>query len=85
MTTDMDDRARPQGMSVTQEQFIQERDLLLVPKRDETARSLAEELVKLMELLAIHGSTGMGGRPDAHEAYVATLMGRIQAASRRPA
>lgn len=64
------DGARPEG-------FIRERDLLLMPKGDQTARGLAEELVRLMELLAIHGSTGIGAEPDTRQAYVDTLVARI--------
>lgn len=70
--TDMD-----QVASTTQQWFVRQRDELLALKEGQTARSLATELVSLMELLAVHGSTGIGADPDARQAYVDTLTARI--------
>lgn len=58
-------------------EFVRERDELLQTKHRETARNLAEELVRLMELLAIHGSTGIDGDPDTRAAYILRLEARI--------
>ena len=58
------------------------RDMLLMPKENQTARGLAEDLVSLMELLAIHGFTGIGADPDTRRAYIDTLVARIDTAVR---
>ncbi len=51
--------------------------MLLQAKGDQTARGLADDLVSLMELLAIHGETGIGADPDIREDYVDALQARI--------
>ncbi len=57
--------------------FVRQRDELLAPKEGQTVLSLASELVRLMELLAVHGSTGIGADPDTRRAYIDTLVARI--------
>jgi hypothetical protein len=73
----MDDRARPWGMSVTQEEFIRERDDLLRGKPDQSARGVAADLIRAMELIAVHGSTGIMANPDRREEYIEVLQVRI--------
>lgn len=75
-TTGMGGKGSPM-MSETERRFVGNRDMLLVPKENQTARGLAEDLVSLMELLAIHGSSGIGADPDTRQAYVDTLTARI--------
>lgn len=69
-------------MSETRRRFVGNRDMLLMPKENQTARGLAEDLVSLMELLAIHGETGIRADPDTREDYVDTLRARIYTAVR---
>ena len=57
--------------------FVEERDRILEYKPGESAIELAEELVRLMELLAIHGSTGIDGDPALRSFQVDRLAGRI--------
>jgi hypothetical protein len=76
MTADMDERVK--ATNVTFEEFLQERDLLLMAKGDQTARGLAMELLRLMELLAIHGSIGIGVDPEKREEFLIALEGRIK-------
>ncbi len=68
--------------SETRERFVRNREALLAPKQGQTARSLAEDLVALMELLAVHGESGIGADPDTRRAYVDTLVARIDTAIR---
>lgn len=68
--------------SETQERFVRNREALLAPKQGQTAHSLAEDLVALMELLAVHGESGIGADPDTRRAYVDTLVARIDTAIR---
>ncbi len=64
-------------MSPTYDQFIQERDLLLAAKPDQSARGVATDLVHAMELIAVHGSTGIAADPDTREDYIEALQVRI--------
>ncbi len=61
--------------------FIEERDRLLEPKSGQAAIDLAVELVRLMELLAVHGSTGIEGDVDRRARQVHQLVGRIRSAT----
>ena len=70
------------GHSTTWLEFIRDRDELLRFKPGQTVRGVAEDLVRLMELLAIHGSTGMDGEAEKQGAYIRGLEGRIWAAAR---
>ncbi len=65
------------GDSTTRLEFLRARDELLESKPGQTARYLAEELVRLMELVAVHGSSGVDGAPDKREAYIQILERRI--------
>ena len=76
------DLDREDSMSEESERFIGNRDALLALKVGQTARSLAEDLVALMELLAVHGESGIGADPDTRRAYVDTLVARIDTAIR---
>ena len=67
--------------STTWLDFVRDRDELMQTKHRETARHLAEELVQLMELLAIHGSTGIDGDACKRELYVRQLHERIRTAA----
>ena len=64
-------------MSNNWEEFIESRDSLLTAKRDQSARGVAVDLVRVMELIAVHGSTGIGDDSDAREDYIETLQARI--------
>lgn len=64
-------------MSVTYDRFIQEKDLLLAAKPDQPARGVAADLVHAMELIAVHGSTGIAADPDTREDYIEALQARI--------
>ncbi len=64
-------------MNSNWEEFIESRDSLLTPKRDQSARGVAEDLVRVMELIAVHGSTGIGDDPDTRQEYIEALQTRI--------
>ncbi len=64
-------------MTATYNQFLQDRDLLLAAKPDQSARGVATDLVQAMELIAVHGSTGIGADPDTREDYIEALQVRI--------
>ncbi len=65
-------------MSEERERFIEERDYLLESKTDESAHDLAADLVLLMELLAVYGSSGMEGDDEKRRSYIRTLERRIR-------
>ncbi len=67
-------------MLSTREQFIERRDYLLTPK-SESAQQLAIEIVELLELIAIHGSSGIGGEPEKRDVYVEQFTKRIMAST----
>ncbi len=60
--------------------FVAERDLILKPEPGQSAIDLAGELVRLMELLAVHGSTGIEGDPARRSFQIHQLAERIGAA-----
>ncbi len=60
--------------------FIAERDRLLQSKTGQSAINLAADLVHLMELLAVHGSSGIEGDDAKRQSYTRTLAGRIRSA-----
>ncbi len=64
-------------MSEEHHRFTEERDLLLAPKPDQSARGVATDLIRAMELIAVHGSTGIGADPDIREDYIEALQVRI--------
>lgn len=66
----------------TYEDFVLRRDKLLEAKPEQTVRSLAEELVELLEEIAIHGSSGIGGDPALKSAQIDLMEGRIHRAIR---
>ncbi len=67
-------------MSEEGQRFVEERDALLTLKVGETARSVAEDLVRVMELLAIHGESGIAADRLRRETYIHTLETRIRSA-----
>lgn len=59
------------------EDMVEERARLMVPKANETAHTLAMDIVALLELIAIHGSSGIGGESKMRNDYVDWFESRI--------
>ncbi len=64
-------------MSTTRDSFERRRDQLLIPRSYKSPRDLAKDIVELMELLAIHGSTGIEGDSKKRLEHVDVLERRI--------
>lgn len=67
-------------MSEERRRFTENRDMLLALKVGETAHSVASDLVTVMELVAVHGESGIAADPVRREAYIHTLETRIRSA-----
>ena len=68
-------------MTAHEQEFITERDGLLQVKPDQDALELATDIVNLLGLVAIHGSSGMMGDPVKKALYIANLELRIKFAN----
>jgi len=62
--------------------FERRRDELLIPRSYQSAKDLAEDIVELMEILAIYGSTGIEGDPQKRSEHVDVLERRINGVRR---
>ena len=67
-------------VGIQENEFIKRRSFLLKPKQ-QSALELAKEIVELFELIAIHGSSGIGGDPEKRNIYIELFTRRIIAST----
>ena len=63
-------------VGIQEKEFIKRRSFLLKPKQ-QSALELAKEIVELLELIAIHGSSGIGADPEKRDCYIDRFTKRI--------